>query len=319
MWSIHAKKALKICFDDSIDYNTSNLQKDRCVLPYSARMKIAFVGKGGSGKSTMSWLASEVSVADGHHTLTIDADHNMDICHIYDVEVDDSFPTLHRAHDTFRHAVHHQQDSRWHEIVLDGRTLPTFTLSPADAFTASVTHQLKPHHYLTVTGLGTSDILHSGRCAHGHSAPLKYYLPLLTLQPNERVIVDGVAGVDMLNFGLFTGVDVMIGVVEPHPNSIRVLEEIIRLGKTTGIPTGVLINKARDNDHYRFITTTYASSIIGEIGLDEQLLDYDSTSITPHTRAAMAAALDTATSLHTETSGLDRLRAFETAKQMKHT
>lgn len=42
-------------------------------------MKIAFVGKGGSGKSSVSWLAVKTLESMGSTVLAIDADHNMDL------------------------------------------------------------------------------------------------------------------------------------------------------------------------------------------------------------------------------------------------
>ncbi len=278
-------------------------------------MKIAFLGKGGSGKSTVSWLASEVSVANNIHTLTIDADHNMDICHIYDVSVDSNFPTLHRNHATFREFVGHKEDAKWHQIVLDGRTLPEFTINPADQFTEQVTRTLKNNHLIMVTGLGTEDILHSGKCAHGHSAPLKYYLPQLQLKSNERVIIDGVAGVDMLNFGLFTGADVQIGVVEPHPNSIRVAREILRLGTTTNTPTRLLINKARNNEHYHSIKKEFAEYIIGEISTEVTLMDYDYSAVPETITKEMEKILNSLSNIPQTSTGFERLKTFEANKQ----
>lgn len=42
-------------------------------------MKIAFVGKGGSGKSSLSWLFVKTLESSGSDVLAIDADHNMDL------------------------------------------------------------------------------------------------------------------------------------------------------------------------------------------------------------------------------------------------
>ena len=278
-------------------------------------MKIAFLGKGGSGKSTISWLASEVSVASDTFTLTIDADHNMDICHIYNVSIDSGFPTLHRNHAIFREFVGHKEDSRWHQIVLDDRTLPEFTINPTDQFTAQVTRTLKNNHLIMVTGLGTEDILHSGKCAHGHSAPLKYYLPLLQLKPNERVIIDGVAGVDMLNFGLFTGADIQIGVVEPHPNSIRVAREILRLGTTTNTPTRLLINKARENEHYHSIKKEFSDCLIGEIPAEAALMDYNYSAVPETITKEMEKILTSLSDISQTSTGFERLKTFEANKQ----
>jgi CO dehydrogenase nickel-insertion accessory protein CooC1 len=91
-------------------------------------------------------------------------------------------------------------------------------------------------------GLGADDILQSNKCAHAHIAPLKFYLPLLDTKPSEYIVIDGVAGVDMMNYGLYLGVDLIIGVVEPHGNSIRVYEEVRRIAELSNIPTRYIIN-----------------------------------------------------------------------------
>jgi hypothetical protein len=58
---------------------------------------------------------------------------------------------------------------------------------------------LSPNCKLAVVGLGQSDILTGTHCAHGLSNPLKIYLSLLN-EGTYSVIVDGVAGLDMVNF-----------------------------------------------------------------------------------------------------------------------
>jgi CO dehydrogenase nickel-insertion accessory protein CooC1 len=278
-------------------------------------MKIAFVGKGGSGKSSVSWLATQVLLEREQRVLAVDADHNMDLAHLLGTSVDDSTPTLHRAHDQFLAAVDQEEDKRWFDIVLDGRALPSFTLCPKDDFTAMVTTSLSAEFDFMAVGLGAEDVLFSSRCAHGHSAPLKYYLPLLTLNDSEWSVIDGVAGVDMMNFGLFTGADAVVVVVEPHPNSIRVYREVSRIAEESGLPVSVIINKARLGETLEALRAEAGDRMIAELSIDEGVLTYEYAAVSAETKEAMRSALDRLCASESTHSGLERLRAFEAKRQ----
>jgi CO dehydrogenase nickel-insertion accessory protein CooC1 len=278
-------------------------------------MKLAFVGKGGSGKSSLSWLAALVLRENGTRTLLVDADHNMDLAHGYGVTVDDTTPTLHRAHDAFRVAVGQREDTRWSDIILDNRTLPSFTLSPKDPFTASVARALNDTTDLIIVGLGAEDVLFSGRCAHGHSAPLKYYLPLLTLRPHEACIIDGVAGVDMMNFGLFNGADAIVVAVEDHQRSVRVFHEIARIASHSGIPVFAALNK--DTGTPLTVAATISEHLVGRIGEDEGVRHGTASKVATDTKAAMTALLATTAARATFGQGLERVRRFEMTRNLK--
>ena len=279
-------------------------------------MKIAFVGKGGSGKSSISWLAVQTLLEQGKHVLAIDADHNMDLAHLLGQTVDSESPTLHRAHDAFRSAVEQTEDKQWHQIVLDGRDLPTFQLDPMDSFTTSVATQIRENLSSMVVGLGADDVLFSHRCAHGHSAPLKYYLPLLRTNKNQVAIIDGVAGVDMMNFGLFIGADAVVVVVEPHQNSIRVFREITRIAEQSNLPIFAIINKADLTASYAEIATELGDRLLGSVPLDTSLLTYDYASVANKTKATIQSVLTHLQSIKQDTVvHLERLRKFETQRQ----
>lgn len=283
-------------------------------------MKIAIVGKGGSGKSSVSWLILQMLQAAENQVLAIDADHNMDLAYLLGMSIDDSFPTLHRAHDQFRIEVGQVEDRGWHNIVLDERTLPRFSLAPKDTFTTSVSKPVSDQADLMVVGLGAADVLFSSRCAHGHSAPLKYYLPLLDLQEKHYCIIDGVAGVDMMNFGLFTGADAVVVVVEPHPNSIRVYREVSRIADQCALPVFAMINKTRDSVTRTELVTELGDRLLGELPIDTGVMEYDLSQVGQDTKDAVTIALERLKNAVIPGAGLERLRAFETVKQtMKST
>jgi len=278
-------------------------------------VKIAIVGKGGSGKSTTSWLLS-MCLSRMYKVLAIDADHNMDLASILRFEVKDNTRTFHRAHSEFQNKVGLEQDSKWSRIVLEDRILPRFTFQPSDEFTQSISYEIDSHISLQVVGLGAEDILYSSRCAHGHSGPLKFYLPLLDEGENQ-VIIDGVAGADMLHFGLFCGVDALVGVVEPHINSKKVFEQLRVLAAKLDIPFYGILNKPRDNDLYHQIKQEYKDILLGEIPVDQAIIEYDMESLNENTTQALQDIWDELRSRYKKVDTLARLRDFESKRAEK--
>ncbi len=183
-------------------------------------MKIAFVGKGGSGKSSVSWLAVKTLEDIGNFVLAIDADHNMDLTSNLGLNPD-TIPLMHKTEKEFMESVGVIKISDL--LNKDINNLPSFTTNPQDSYTNSIATKLSEGISLINIGLGSNDVMFSGKCAHGLSGPLKYYLGLLN-EKDDFVVIDSVAGVDMLNYGLYSGIDAVIGVVEPHRNSIKVFD-----------------------------------------------------------------------------------------------
>lgn len=278
-------------------------------------MKIAFIGKGGSGKSTVSWLVTRMLAASGRNVLAIDADHNMDFVSLLGQSVGSDTPTMHRHAADFRYAVKQREDTRWHEIVLDNRELPTFTLEPKDAYTAKLALPVSEGIELIAVGLGAEDVLFSDRCAHGHSASLKFYLPLLDEGERSDVIVDGVAGADMMNFGLFLGTDAVVAVVEPHQNSVRVLEQVAEIAKKTGVPFFIVINKEGTNVSLADdIELTWKDMVLARIPTDVALLAYDFEHLSEKTLRAGEQLIASLRVRAPREDKLERLRAFERKK-----
>ncbi len=278
-------------------------------------MKVAVIGKGGSGKSSVSWLLTQLGASSGRQILAIDADHNMDFVSMLGQEVGKNTPTMHRLADAFRAVVGQKEDARWHEIVLDGRALPSFTLTPKDAYTQSLAIPVSERIDVIVVGLGAEDVLFSDRCAHGHSASLKFYLPLLEEGEHGDVIIDGVAGADMMNYGLFVGADVVVAVVEPHQNSIRVCEQVTAIAQRTGVPLFVVINKDGTNPELAdSLHSTWGARVLARIPTDTALMAYDMNRIMPETRAAGEQLMSALRMRVPEVDTLERLRTFERTK-----
>jgi len=253
-------------------------------------MKIAFVGKGGSGKSSVSWLAVKTIEDMGDFVLAIDADHNMDLTSNLGLDPEKTV-LMHTTDKVFMEAVGLAEDKQWSRIVTETeRKLPEFSIVPMDTYTKSISTEVSKNISLVNVGLGSPDVLFSDKCAHGLSGPLKYYLGLLD-EKDSFVVIDSVAGADMLNYGLYSGIDAVIGVVEPHRNSIKVFEQIQEICRKTIIPCYVVINKPYHNEFYNSFVEKYKSRIIGEIPFDEQIMAYDYAKVLDTTKEAMKSIL----------------------------
>lgn len=245
-------------------------------------MKIAFVGKGGSGKSSTSWAIIKSLGEKGHNVLAIDADHNMDLTSLFDLDFE-KIPLMYKTDSQFSANVQKENNSPWSSI-LGNKDLDKiqFSVFPDDIYTKSITTNLNEKLKLITVGLGDPEALYSGKCAHGLSNPLKYYLGLLE-EKDTVIVIDSVAGVDMVNFGLFSGIDAMICVVEPHINSIKVYKQIKEIARKTNLPLYSIINKPKDCDFYTQLKSE-EKNILGEISVDEAIINYDFKNIKKETR-----------------------------------
>lgn len=243
-------------------------------------MKIAFVGKGGSGKSSISWLIIKALEQTNKNVLAIDADHNMDLTSNLGCDPEET-PLMHKTDKEFMELSGLSCcDDEHHEHT---HKLPSFSVAPMDPYTTSISAKLSPNLSLINIGLGSPEILFQSKCSHGLSGPLKYYLGLLD-EKDAYVIIDSVAGADMLNYGLYAGIDAVIGVVEPHRNSVKVFEQIYSICKKTMIPCYAVINKPLDNEFYHTFKKDNHHLILGEISFDQAILDYSYDDISPSTK-----------------------------------
>ncbi len=274
-------------------------------------MKIAFVGKGGSGKSSTSWLMTKTIEDMGISVLAIDADHNMDLTSNLGVDPEKT-PLMHKTDKDFLEAVGLTENDRLLNLALQENTASLFTLEQLDAYTEKIVTKISPRLSLINIGLGSPDLLFQTKCAHALSGPLKFYLGLLD-EGKGHVVIDSVAGADMLNYGLYAGIDAVIGVIEPHRNSVKVFEQIYDICKKTMIPCYAVINKPTNNEFYAHVQEKYKDSILGEIPLDTGILSYDFAQVTETTKENTRAIIKKIESLK-KRGNLSSIKNFQEIK-----
>ncbi|MGV0025287.1 hypothetical protein [Phormidesmis priestleyi] len=201
--------------------------------------------------------------------LAIDADYNMNLLSNLGLDYSNQMPTLHHSHDRFRRSVGLSPRESW--STLNDKTLPTFSVNPEDEYTASLNVQVTEFIKAIVVGLGDEDVLDSPLCGHGQVAPLKWYLSALETNPTT-VIIDSVAGTDMINYNLYQGCDCLVGIVENHKNSLRVLKQIKQTSDRLNKPLYIVLNQSTESADE--ILSEYRSQVLGELPQDAGIGNY---------------------------------------------
>jgi CO dehydrogenase maturation factor len=209
-------------------------------------MRIAFVGKGGSGKTTLA-SAFIRYMAEHRPILAIDADVNVHLrstlgfAHTRDVG--------HSYSEIANYVAGQRTDL--------GNTTMVATTPPSlqsrfirfnenDEFITTYTSKKGNIRLLSIGTYRDSDVGHT--CYHGKLNTLELIYHHLLDHDEDIVVADATAGIDNLGTSLFFAYDVNIFVVEPTRKSIEVFLEFEKVSKGYGIHTMVVANKIENGD-----------------------------------------------------------------------
>ncbi|MFC4950584.1 ATP-binding protein [Pseudonocardia sp. GCM10023141] len=232
-------------------------------------MRIAFVGKGGSGKTTSAAVFSRYLAALGRPVLAIDADINQ---HLGQALGHDGAPP--RALGS---------DLRWLKDHLRGANprIPSADVmiktSPPGAGSRLV--DLDPEgellaryaavapdgvRYLVTGAFDEDDIGVS--CYHSKTGAVELFLNHLLDGPGEYVVVDMTAGADAFASGLFTRFDLTVLVSEPTRRGIGVFRQYAEHAAGHGVALRVLGNKVTDAADALWLHEQVGDALVGVVG-----------------------------------------------------
>ncbi len=233
-------------------------------------MRIAFVGKGGSGKTTLAALFTRHLVAQGLPTVAVDADINQHLGPALGLDDDAaaSIPAL-------------GADLTWVKDHLRGDN-PRISSAAAMIKTTPPGRGSRllrldldePLHRrfarpaggasLMVTGEFTEDDI-GVACYHSKTGAVELYLNHLIDFPGEYVVVDMTAGADAFASGLFTRFDMVVLVCEPTRRGVRVYDQFCQHAAGCHIRLRAVGNKIADEADAVFLAGALGDSVLGYV------------------------------------------------------
>jgi CO dehydrogenase maturation factor len=239
-------------------------------------MKIAFVGKGGSGKTTLSSLFIRHLAAARVPVLAIDADINQHLGPALGLDEDEAaaLPAL-GAHlpevkeylrganprivsaETMIKTTPPGHGSRLLRLAEDN---PVFAAC-ARPVTLDDGHGVR----LMVTGPFSEDDL-GVACYHSKVGAVELCLNHLVDGRGEYLVVDMTAGSDSFASGMFTRFDVTFLVAEPTRKGVAVYRQYKEYARDFGVRLAVVGNKVQGEDDLAFLRAEVGDDLLVTVG-----------------------------------------------------
>jgi CO dehydrogenase maturation factor len=230
-------------------------------------MRVAFVGKGGSGKTTLSALFSRHLARSGAPVVAIDGDINQHLAYALGLHEDELFtapPLSARTGEIkdYLRGTNPRIPSRdaMVKTTPPGRGSRLLRLLGED--------EIHSHHVQEVDGValmvtGAFDESDLGvACYHSKLGAVELYLNHLVDEPGEYVVVDMTAGADAFASGLFTRFDMTFLVVEPTRKSVSVYRQYRDHAAEFGVRVAVVGNKVTGEDDLDFLRTHVGDDLL---------------------------------------------------------
>ena len=221
-------------------------------------MRVAFVGKGGSGKTTLSALFARHLARSGAPVVAVDGDINQHLAYALGLREDELFgaPPLSARTGEIKDYLRGSNPRIPSGAAMVKTTPPgrgSRLLRPLGD------DEIHAHHVQEVGGValmvtGAFDESDLGvACYHSKLGAVELYLNHLVDGPGEYVVVDMTAGADAFASGLFTRFDMTFLVVEPTRKSVSVYRQYRDHAAEFGVPVAVVGNKVTGEEDLAFL------------------------------------------------------------------
>jgi CO dehydrogenase maturation factor len=198
-------------------------------------MKLAFAGKGGVGKTSLTAWVADWLARNGRNVWLIDADTALSLGQASGLQFEALPEPLIRRGDLIRERIH---ASGFLNLNPDVGDLPEALAVDVPMAGAAVDGVTPGRKRLIVMGAVTNA---GGGCACDANALLKALLAHIVMDRDEWVLVDLEAGVEHLGRGTAAHVDGLVVVSEPSMRSLQTGAEVGRMATDLGLSNQVLV------------------------------------------------------------------------------
>ncbi|MEU6817372.1 ATP-binding protein [Streptomyces sp. NPDC046860] len=238
-------------------------------------MKIAFVGKGGSGKTTLSSLFIRHLAAAGAPVVAIDADINQHLGPALGLDESEA-AALPAMGDRLPLIKDHLRGSNPRITSAETmiKTTPPGTgsrlvrVGGPDAIHDACARPVRLDQgtvRLMVTGPFTDADL-GVACYHSKTGAVELFLNHLVDGPGEYVVVDMTAGSDSFASGMFTRFDMTFLVAEPTRKGVSVYRQYKEYARDYGVTLKVVGNKVQGPDDVEFLRAEVGDDLLVTVG-----------------------------------------------------
>jgi len=226
-------------------------------------MKISICGKGGCGKSSITTLMAKEFAKNGYRVLVIDGDEsNLSLHKLLGMDMPKDFIEYLGGRKEFMKKLREKMDGKEVELFEGGIYIDSL-----------------PKDYLVEKGniklLAIGKIHDFGEgCACPMGALLREFLKSLKLKDKEIVIVDTEAGIEHFGRGVEGGCDVIIAVIDPTYESIRLSKKIEEIGEKLGKKVYFIVNKVDDETKDLVLENINKDKVIAVIPNNKEIMRY---------------------------------------------